>query len=67
MLDVHFPTTEGRTLVFTRYTQPEKDQQLLLHQLKFCLPHAGHKRSALSPSALRERGKSRDSRKNVVL
>ncbi len=38
MLDVHFPTTDGRTLVFTRYTQPEKDQQLLLHQLKLCLP-----------------------------
>jgi hypothetical protein len=38
MLDVHFPTTDGRTLVFTRYTQPEKDQQLLLHQLKLSLP-----------------------------
>ena len=38
MLDVHFPTTDGRTLVFTRYTQPEKDQQLLLQQLKLCLP-----------------------------
>ena len=22
MLDVHFPTTDGRTLIFTRYTQP---------------------------------------------
>ncbi len=38
MLDVHFPTTDGRALVFTRYTQPEKDHQLLLHQLKLCLP-----------------------------
>ena len=38
MLDVHFPTTDGRTLFFTRYTQPEKDQQLLLQQLKLRLP-----------------------------
>lgn len=26
MLDVHFPTTDGRELIFTRYTQPEKEQ-----------------------------------------
>jgi hypothetical protein len=38
MRDVHFPTTDGHTLVFTRYAQPEKDRQLLLHQLKLCLP-----------------------------
>ncbi len=38
MLDVHFPTADGRTLIFTRYTQPEKDRQLLLHRLKLCLP-----------------------------
>jgi hypothetical protein len=38
MLDVHFPTTDGRELIFTRYTQPEKDQQLLLEQLGWDLP-----------------------------
>ena len=38
MLDVHFPTTDGRMLIFTRYTQPEKDHQLLLQQLKLRLP-----------------------------
>jgi transposase len=38
MLDAHFPTTDGRQLIFTRYTQPEKDQQLLLAQLKWQLP-----------------------------
>jgi len=38
MLDVHFPTTDGRTLIFTRHTQPEKDHQLLLQQLKLRLP-----------------------------
>lgn len=38
MLDVHFPTTDGRELIFTRYTQPEPDQQLLLEQLGWTLP-----------------------------
>jgi transposase len=38
MLDVHFPTTDGRELIFTRYTEPEKDQQLLLAQLGWELP-----------------------------
>jgi hypothetical protein len=38
MLDVHLPTTDGREIVLTRYTQPEKDLLLLLQQLKLTLP-----------------------------
>jgi transposase len=38
MVDVHFPTTDGRELVFRRYTQPEKDHKLLLAQLGWELP-----------------------------
>ena len=38
MMDVHFPTTDGRELVFVRYTQPEKDQQLVLAQMNWELP-----------------------------
>jgi len=38
MMDVHFPTTDGRELVFVRYPQPEKDQQLLLAQMNWELP-----------------------------
>jgi transposase len=38
MIDVHFPTTDGRELVFSRYTQPEKDHKLLLAQLGWELP-----------------------------
>ncbi|AKJ63709.1 IS1634 family transposase [Kiritimatiella glycovorans] len=38
MIDVHLPTTDGRTLILPRYTQPEKDLQLLLHQLNLTLP-----------------------------
>ena len=38
MLDVHFPTTDGRELVFCRYTQPEKDHRMLLALLGWELP-----------------------------
>ncbi len=38
MVDVHFPTTDGRELIFRRYTQPEKDQKMLLFQLGWELP-----------------------------
>ena len=38
MLDVHFPTTDGRELIFTRYTQPDKELQILLEQLGWRLP-----------------------------
>jgi hypothetical protein len=38
MLDVHFPTTDGRTLVLTRYTELNPDQKLLLKQLNLNLP-----------------------------
>ena len=27
MLDVHFPTTDGRTLILNRYTEPNSDQR----------------------------------------
>lgn len=38
MVDVHFPTTDGRQLIFRRYTKPEVDQAMLLQQLKLELP-----------------------------
>jgi hypothetical protein len=38
MLDVCFPTTDGRWLIMPRYTQPEPEQSLLLHQLHLSLP-----------------------------
>jgi transposase len=38
MLDVHFPTTDGRELIFRRYTQPERDHRMLLAQLEWELP-----------------------------
>lgn len=38
MIDVHLPTTDGREIVMSRYTQPEKDVALLLAQLGLSLP-----------------------------
>ena len=38
MLDVKFPTTDGRTLILSRYTEPNTDHKLLLEQLKLTLP-----------------------------
>ena len=38
MLDVHFPTTDGRTLVMSRYTELNADQKLLVKQLRLNLP-----------------------------
>ena len=38
MLDIHFPTTDGRILILSRYTQPQADQKILLHQLALNLP-----------------------------
>ena len=38
MIDVHLPTSDGRTLTLSRYTQPETELQLLLRQLKLRLP-----------------------------
>jgi hypothetical protein len=38
MIDVHLPTTDGRELVLTRYTEPEPELRLLLQKLKLELP-----------------------------
>ena len=38
MLDVHFPTTDGRTLILRRYTELAADQRILVQQLKLDLP-----------------------------
>ena len=38
MLDVHLPTTDNKTVILTRYTQPSKEVKLLLEELKLTLP-----------------------------
>jgi hypothetical protein len=50
MIDVHFPTTDDRTLILSRHTYPEPDHKLLLEQLKLTLP-------AQPPPRISSRGK----------
>jgi hypothetical protein len=38
MIDVHLPTSDGRKVVMSRYTQPEPELKLLLKRLKLELP-----------------------------
>jgi hypothetical protein len=38
MLDVHFPTTDGRKLILSRYTELNADQKLLVKRLKLEMP-----------------------------
>ena len=37
MLDVHFPTTDSRTLILSRYTEPNVNQQILPERLNLTL------------------------------
>ena len=38
MVDVHLPTTDGRELLLSRYTQPEPEHRMLLQHLRLSLP-----------------------------
>ena len=38
MIDVQLPTSDGRKVIFSRYTQPEDELKLLLRRLKLELP-----------------------------
>jgi len=38
MIDVHIPTSDGRELVLTRYTEPQAELKLLLGKLRLELP-----------------------------
>ena len=50
MLDVSFPTTDGRRLVMPRYTEPDPEQALLLHHLSLVLPQQPPPRITTSAS-----------------
>jgi hypothetical protein len=39
MIDLHLPTTDGRKILMSRYTQPEPELQMLLKQLRLSLPN----------------------------
>lgn len=48
MIDVHLPTTDGRHVILPRYTQPEKELQVLLERLKLNLPEQPPPRISVS-------------------
>jgi transposase len=50
MLDVWLPTTDGRYLVMPRYTEPETDLGVLLHQLRISLPKQPLPRLVAAPA-----------------
>ena len=39
MIDLHLPTTDGRKVIMSRYTQPEPELEMLLKQLRLSLPN----------------------------
>ena len=51
MIDVWIPTRDGRWLILPRYTHPDRDLQLLLHQLQLTLPSQPPPRISAAPSA----------------
>src|SRR5438128_4566663 len=51
MLDVTFPTTDGRRLVMPRYTEPSPEQALLLHHLNLVLTQQPPPRITLPASS----------------
>jgi hypothetical protein len=53
MLDVHFPTTDGRTLILSRYTELNPDQNLLVRQLNLELPPQPPPRITAAGQAIR--------------
>jgi len=52
MLDVSFPTTDGRRLVMPRYTEPNPEQALLLHKLNLALPQQPPPRISAAASSV---------------
>jgi len=38
MIDVHLPTTDGREIILSRYTEPEPELRLLIDRMKLDLP-----------------------------
>jgi hypothetical protein len=54
MIDVHIPTTDGRELVLTRYTQPEPELTMLIEKLRLQVPNQPPPKitaATISPSA----------------
>lgn len=58
LIDVHIPTVDDRWLILPRYTQPDPDTQMLLHQLHLALPAQPPPRIRAVPEAATAAGAS---------
>ncbi len=38
MIDVHLPTTDQRTVILSRHTEPEPELRMLLNRMRLTLP-----------------------------
>ena len=52
MIDVHLPTTDGRRVIMSRYTQPEPEVQMLLKRLRLCFPKQPPPRMTVNTSPI---------------
>ena len=50
MIDLHVPTTDGRELQLTRYTEPEPELKPLLDKLKLKLPDQPRPKITVEPN-----------------
>jgi hypothetical protein len=55
MLDVHFPTSDGCTLILSRYTELNADQKLLVKRLKLDLASQSPPRITVPAHAMTRR------------
>jgi transposase len=49
LIDVHLPTTDGRTIILPRYTEPENELKILLQGLHLTLPQQPPPKVAAQP------------------
>ena len=59
LIDVHLPTTDGRELVLTRYTEPEPEISRLLQKLKLELPAQSPPKITAAPAPPSPRRRAR--------
>src|SRR5271167_3177814 len=61
MIDVELPTTDGRTVVLARHTEPENDHLLLLQRLKLAPPPPPPPKKTGPPPSPRQKSRPRPS------
>ena len=60
IIDLHLPTTDGRKIIMSRYTQPDPELQMLLKQLRLSLPNQPRPRVTADAQVCQDRSFSED-------